>query len=59
MRVYRMYQELDLVTIATALRLKWLGHINRMEDHREPKRALQSIAGGWVREKERKKEVIA
>jgi hypothetical protein len=41
--VYRIYQELDLVTIIKTLRQKWLGHVNRMEDHREPKRALQSI----------------
>jgi hypothetical protein len=38
--VYRIYKEMDLVTIIKTLRLKWLGHVNRMEDHREPKRAL-------------------
>jgi hypothetical protein len=47
--VYRIYQELDLGTIIKALRQKWLGHVNRMEDHREPKRALQSISGGGKR----------
>jgi hypothetical protein len=42
-----MYKEMDLVTIIKTLRLKWLGHVNRMEDHREPKRVLQGIPGGW------------
>jgi hypothetical protein len=36
--VYRIYQAVDLVTIIKTLRLKWLGHVNRMEDHKEPKR---------------------
>jgi hypothetical protein len=44
-KVYRMYQELDLVTVVKTPRLKWLGHVNRTEDHREPKRALQDIPG--------------
>jgi hypothetical protein len=39
--VYRIYQELDLVTVIRTSRLKWLSHANRMEDHREPKTALQ------------------
>jgi hypothetical protein len=47
--VYRIYQELDLVTIIKTSRLKWLGHVNRMEDHREPKRVLQGIPGGGRR----------
>jgi hypothetical protein len=39
--VYRIYKEMDLYNyIIKTLRLKWLGHVNRMEDHREPKRAL-------------------
>jgi hypothetical protein len=36
-KVYRIYQELDLVTIIKTSRLKWLGHVNRMEDLRKPK----------------------
>jgi hypothetical protein len=43
--VYRIHKEMDLVYIIKTLRLKWLGHVNRMEDHREPKRALQGIPG--------------
>jgi hypothetical protein len=44
--VYRIYQELDLVTIIKTSRLKWLGYVNIMEDHREPKGVLQGIPGG-------------
>jgi hypothetical protein len=47
--VCRIYQELDLVTIIKTLRLNWLGHVNRMEDHREPKRVLQDIPRGGRR----------
>jgi hypothetical protein len=47
--VHRIYQELDLVTTIKTLRLKRLGHVNRMEDHKEPKTALQSIPGGGRR----------
>jgi hypothetical protein len=36
--VYIIYKELDLVTIIKMSRLKWLGHVNRMEDQRETKR---------------------
>jgi hypothetical protein len=38
-----------LVTITKTLELKWLGHVNRMEDHKKPKRALHSIPGGGRR----------
>jgi hypothetical protein len=44
--VYRICKEMDVVTVIKTLRLKWLGHVNRIEDHREPKRALQGIPGG-------------
>jgi hypothetical protein len=44
--VYKIYQELDLVTIIKTLRLKWLGHANTTEDHIESKRALPAISGG-------------
>jgi hypothetical protein len=38
------------------LRLKWLGHVNRKEDHRGPKRVLQGIPrGGGRRGKPRKR----
>jgi hypothetical protein len=47
--VYRIYKEMDLVTVIKTLRRKWLGHVNRMEDHREPKRVLQGIPGGGTR----------
>jgi hypothetical protein len=44
-----LYQEVDFVTTTKALRLKWLGHVNRMEDHRRPKRVLQDIPWGGSR----------
>jgi cobyrinic acid a,c-diamide synthase len=50
--VYRIYQELDLVTIIKTMRLKWLGHVNRMEDHREPKRFL-GVGEGEENQKKR------
>jgi hypothetical protein len=50
--VYRIYQELDLVTIIKTLRLKWLGHVNRMEDHR-----AKEILGGRRRRGKPKNEV--
>jgi hypothetical protein len=52
--VYRIHQELDLVTVIKTSRLKWLDHVNRMEDHRQP--ATAGVAkgeqnrerGGWM-----------
>jgi hypothetical protein len=34
-----------LVTTIKTSRLKWLGHVNRMEDQREPTRAIRVILG--------------
>jgi hypothetical protein len=51
--VYRIYKEMDLVTIFKTLRLKWLGQVNRMEDHREHYRVFL----GWEEERKTKKEV--
>jgi hypothetical protein len=40
------------------LKLKWLGHVNRMEDCRESKRVLQGIPGaGRRRGKPRKRRL--
>jgi hypothetical protein len=47
--VYRIHQELDLVTVIKTSRLKWLCHVNRKEDHRESKRTVHGIAGGGRR----------
>jgi hypothetical protein len=44
--VYRMYQELDLVTIIKTSRLKWLSHVNRMEEPRERYRLFLGVEGG-------------
>jgi hypothetical protein len=30
-------------------RMKWVGHVNSMEDHRKPKIATQGIPGGEKR----------
>jgi hypothetical protein len=54
--VNRIYKEMDLVTIIKTLRLKWLGHVNRMEDQRERYRAFLGVGegeenqerGGWM-----------
>jgi Tfp pilus assembly protein PilZ len=54
--VYRIYQELDLVTLIKTLRLKLLGHVNRIEDHRECCRVFLGVGeeeeiqekGGWM-----------
>jgi hypothetical protein len=43
--VYRIYKEMDLVTTIKTLRLKCLGHVNRMEDHREPKKHYRAFLG--------------
>jgi hypothetical protein len=53
--VYGICQGLDLVTIIKTLELKWLGHVNRMEDHRKPKRVF--LGGGRRRGKPRKRWV--
>jgi hypothetical protein len=47
--VYRIYQEEDLITVIKTSRLKWIGHVNRMEDHGETKRELQGFPGGGRR----------
>jgi hypothetical protein len=46
----RAFQELygkqDLVACINKGRLRWLGHVERMEDNRVPKRMLYSRPGG-------------
>jgi hypothetical protein len=42
-KMYRIYQELDFVTIIKTSRLKWLSHVNRMEDNRELKRVFLEV----------------
>jgi hypothetical protein len=41
-----VYQDLDLVTTIRKSRLKWLGHVLRMNSQRGPKMALEGNAGG-------------
>jgi hypothetical protein len=40
------YQEIDLATVIKTLRLRWLGHVCRMEEQRDPKKALEGKPGG-------------
>ena len=41
-----LYQEKDLTTLIRIQRIKWLGHVQRMEEGREPKQALDGRPGG-------------
>ena len=41
-----LYQETDLTTLIRIQRIKWLCHVRRMEEGREPKRALDGRPGG-------------
>jgi hypothetical protein len=52
--VLYIYYQLHLITFKT-LRLKWLGHVKWMEDHREPNTALHIPGGGRRRGKPRKR----
>jgi hypothetical protein len=48
----RRYKEMDLVTLIKTLRMKWLGHVNRM--------IIDSQRGhswGWEKERKIEKEV--
>jgi hypothetical protein len=47
-----IYEEIDLATVIKTLRLRWLGHVCRMEEQRDPKTALEGKHGG--RRKRRK-----
>jgi hypothetical protein len=40
-----LYQDTDLVTVIKILRLRWLGHICRMKEQRDPKKALEGKPG--------------
>ncbi|PSN53885.1 hypothetical protein C0J52_02411, partial [Blattella germanica] len=41
-----LYQETDLVTLIKSRRLKWLGHVCRMQEGRHPKRGWEGKSGG-------------
>jgi hypothetical protein len=41
-----LYQDTDLVTVIKTLWLRWLGHICRMEEQKDPKKALEGTPGG-------------
>jgi hypothetical protein len=41
-----LYQEIDLATVIKTLRLRWLGHVCRMEEQRDPKKALEGKPRG-------------
>jgi hypothetical protein len=44
--VYELYKEPNLVTCIEIRRLCWAGHIQRMENSRNPKKALNAKFGG-------------
>jgi hypothetical protein len=48
-----LYQEIDLARVITTLRLRWLGHVCRMEEHRDPKK--KALEGKPGRRRERRK----
>jgi hypothetical protein len=50
-----MYQDLDLVTTIRKSRLKWLGHVHRMNSQRGPKMALQGNHRGRRRKGKRRR----
>jgi hypothetical protein len=50
-----MYQDLDLVTTIRRSRLKWLGHVHRMNSQRKPKMALEGNPGGRRRKSRSRK----
>jgi hypothetical protein len=41
-----LYEEIDVATVIKNLRLRWLGHVCRMEEQRDPKKALEGKPGG-------------
>ena len=41
-----IYQEKDLVILSKCLRMRWLGHVHRMQSNRRPKRAMEGKPGG-------------
>jgi hypothetical protein len=44
--IYKMYKDVALSTYIRLKRLKWAGHVVRMEEHRIPKKVLGSCFGG-------------
>lgn len=42
----RLYKEPDLVRMTKINRLRWLGHVQRMDDHRVPKKILKTKPEG-------------
>lgn len=50
-KVYRIYQELDSVTIIKTSRQKWLDHVNNGISQRSKESVVQH---SWGRKKERK-----
>jgi hypothetical protein len=41
-----LYEETDLETLIKTLRLRWLGHVCRMEEQRDLKKVLEGKPGG-------------
>jgi hypothetical protein len=45
-----LYEEIDLAILIKTLRLRWLGHVCTMEEHRNPKKDLEEKPGEEGRE---------
>jgi hypothetical protein len=41
-----LHEKTDLATAVKTLRLRWLGHVCRMEEQRDPKKVLEGNPGG-------------
>ena len=48
-----IYQEKYLVTLIKCQRMRWRGHVHRMQSNRHPKRAMEGKPGGGRRNRGR------
>lgn len=46
LEVRELYQEPDIIGVVKAQRIRWLGHVSRMEEERVPNKALKTELGG-------------
>ena len=46
---YRLYEDMDIVTLIRMKRLNWIGHINRNDGNRKAEHMFSSLPGGVSR----------